>query len=130
MVKLIESGKITKCEHIHKPFYAKGMCRSCYQRTRCVGFAYRCAHVTESMYARGYCKACYFQQYYQRRQDRKKFADFDTSLFESQDELVTYLLRTNLASSKPGGLQLSAPSTDSAEPSYSFGHPGSESGPV
>lgn len=130
MVKLAESSKITQCEHKHKAFYAKGQCRSCYQKNRCVGLAYKCIHGTESMYAKGYCKACYFQQYYQRRQDKKKLATFDTSLFRSQEDLVTYLLQTNLASSKPDGLRLTSPGADSAEPSLMSGHPGSSSGPV
>lgn len=29
-----ERGKITACPHIDKPFYAKGMCRTCYTMKR------------------------------------------------------------------------------------------------
>ena len=53
--------KITKCEHINKKYYSKGLCQQCYNRQSHNKLATACPHTDRKLYARRVCKACYIK---------------------------------------------------------------------
>ena len=54
---------ITKCSHVDKPYYAKGLCQFCYHRKGRQKLAKKCVHSDCTSYAFGMCKRCYFKEY-------------------------------------------------------------------
>ena len=55
---------ITKCKHTNRKFYARGMCKACYNYHGRQKMATACPHTDKLMYARGLCCRCYNNQRY------------------------------------------------------------------
>ena len=68
--KVRKTKLITKCPHINKKHYAKGMCNYCYNLKGRTQFATKCPHLKSWNYAKGYCRKCYTT--YLRLSEKKK----------------------------------------------------------
>lgn len=53
----------TKCVHTDQPFYAHGLCSSCYRTHGRTKLATDCQHKERKLYARNVCKPCYLKIY-------------------------------------------------------------------
>jgi hypothetical protein len=64
--------KITKCEHTHLEYYAKGMCKNCYHnKGKRSKKATKCEHKDRDHYAKGLCKNCYLHFFHIKKKQRK-----------------------------------------------------------
>ena len=64
--------KITKCEHTHLEYYAKGMCKNCYHsKGKRSKKATKCKHTDRSHYAKGLCKNCYLHFFHLKKKLKK-----------------------------------------------------------
>lgn len=67
--------KITKCEHKHLEYYAKGMCKNCYHsKGKRSKKATKCEHTDRDHYAKGLCKNCYLHFFHLKKKLRKSQA--------------------------------------------------------
>jgi len=55
--------KITNCLHTEMKHYAKGKCKSCYNKSDRSSRAIHCPHNHLANYAHGLCSFCYFAYY-------------------------------------------------------------------
>ena len=59
---------ITECPHRDRKYYARGMCKSCYNAYGKVNYATECAHSNKMVYALKKCQKCYSKDRYSSRQ--------------------------------------------------------------
>lgn len=70
----ISKREITKCSHVERVFYAKGMCKNCYHAMGREKKTDACPHVDRPKYAHGVCKNCYLSKYHRERRAQRKLA--------------------------------------------------------
>lgn len=62
--------EITNCEHPHREFYAKGMCKNCYHKKGRIKPAECCPE--KKMYALNLCQNCYMKHYGKEKRKENK----------------------------------------------------------
>mmetsp|Transcript_12801 Transcript_12801/g.23844 ORF Transcript_12801/g.23844 Transcript_12801/m.23844 type:complete len:123 (+) Transcript_12801:398-766(+) len=62
--------KISDCPHTYRKYYAKSMCRNCYQKVGRKTKAWNCEHLRETSFAGGKCQSCYMKSYYQAKKSK------------------------------------------------------------
>jgi hypothetical protein len=63
---------ITKCNHVDRKHYAKGLCSTCYHRSGRTKTAWKCQHTDQLHYAKGCCQECYLTFHSKRGKNRMK----------------------------------------------------------
>jgi len=72
--------KISKCEHTHLEYYAKGMCKNCYHnKGKRSKKASKWEHTDRDHYAKGLCKNCYLHYFHIKKKQRKASASCTVS---------------------------------------------------
>jgi len=67
--------RITKCEHRHLEYYAKGMCKNCYHnKGKRSKKASKCQHLDRGHYAKGLCKNCYLHFFHIKKKAKRREA--------------------------------------------------------
>mmetsp|Transcript_23537 Transcript_23537/g.41701 ORF Transcript_23537/g.41701 Transcript_23537/m.41701 type:complete len:121 (-) Transcript_23537:38-400(-) len=61
------SKLISACPHTFRKYYAKSMCRNCYQKFGRKSKVWNCEHTALVSFAKGKCQSCYMRGYYQAR---------------------------------------------------------------
>lgn len=75
---------VTKCGHIDRKHYAKGLCSTCYHKGGRTKNAWKCEHSKRLHYAKGCCQECYITFHSKRGQNklRRMIDDDSKSLTE------------------------------------------------
>ena len=79
---------ITRCQHTERKYYAKGMCKECYNHFGRPSFATKCPHTDQMVFAKEICYKCYNSLRYYKICQQKKIKQLENQQ-PSQRSLLT-----------------------------------------